>query len=768
MTPPVNPTLPHRPGGPSRVIQGSFPGGRPRLPQAAAPAPPQPVPVAARPAVQPASRPGPVQPAARPGLAAGRPQPILPNAARPAAVRPSVPMRPTAPQPISPVAPRPAAVQPSGGNAFAVPPGFQLRPSALGQRLPEAVQEKMEAVFGTSFADVRVHVGGEAASIGALAFTIGSDLYFAPGQYNPQTMQGQQLLGHELTHVVQQRSGRVRNPMGSGIAVVQDPALEAEAERMGTRAATTPGPVALQPKPAPGPSLHPGPVLRSSPPVQVSGPSPAGPGRYRISASAGGQVAGSVMVQAREGAAVELTDLSVDPAHRKQGLGEMLISSALRLGRDLGKSHVTLASQDNGSGRLTRWYQGLGFSRTGQHLGFPRLEAPISRVLTRVAQPRAAGPVRRPPSVPGAIAPGPARAAVQRMDSDPITSTVNTSPAKQQVVRAFRIEGETKSDKQEAGLLKHVPAEALKLALAELERDSIKLDEKQQGTLQEHWNDVVSLGEKKKTKEKEITTRISAADKEHIFRKLGMKASDILKKARQLQGQLEVALDDAAMFGSRLQIDGSHFISGTKQTGKVTGLIGSFNFSVGRPDHASYFASTFTGKAILIEFALDKAKWREWKDQLSGPQKANLGPRPPYMPMTLNDVEQPGVKYELQAGECQRFFQEVVVKDMPVTILPLPPSKGLGPNDVQEAVTRLGRVCDKLKDQLQTLTEEESKHEVEQYGVAESLRKNADFANATQYGQLRDLYKAINLTKNALHSARRKAAAKQDKKSLTS
>jgi hypothetical protein len=130
-----------------------------------------------------------------------------------------------------------------------VPPGFQLRPSGLGQRLPEAVQQKMEAFFGSRFDDVRVHVGNEASSIGALAFTIGTDLYFAPGQYNPQTLQGQQLLGHELTHVVQQRAGRVRNPMGTGLAVVQDPALEAEAERMGLRASmtATPSPAAAGP-----------------------------------------------------------------------------------------------------------------------------------------------------------------------------------------------------------------------------------------------------------------------------------------------------------------------------------------------------------------------------------------------------------------------------------------------------------------------------------------------------------------------------------------
>ena len=95
----------------------------------------------------------------------------------------------------------------------------------------------MESFFGTSFGDVRVHVGAQAASIGALAFTHGSNLYFAPGQYNPNTAHGQQLLGHELTHVLQQRSGRVKNPFGSGVAVVQDRSLEAEADRMGQRAA---------------------------------------------------------------------------------------------------------------------------------------------------------------------------------------------------------------------------------------------------------------------------------------------------------------------------------------------------------------------------------------------------------------------------------------------------------------------------------------------------------------------------------------------------
>jgi hypothetical protein len=64
---------------------------------------------------------------------------------------------------------------------------------------------------------------------------------------------GQQLLGHELAHVVQQRAGRVRNPLGIGLAVVHDKALEAEADRLGQRVAAPQ--VALQPKLEPvGPS----------------------------------------------------------------------------------------------------------------------------------------------------------------------------------------------------------------------------------------------------------------------------------------------------------------------------------------------------------------------------------------------------------------------------------------------------------------------------------------------------------------------------------
>lgn len=129
-----------------------------------------------------------------------------------------------------------AATIQAKGDAFALPQSFSL-PSGQGQPIPDQVRGKMERFFGTDFSRVRVHVGPEAPAIGALAFTVGDTIVFAPGQYDPNSPRGQQILGHELAHVVQQRAGRVRNPFGSGLAVVQDHALEAEADRLGMRAA---------------------------------------------------------------------------------------------------------------------------------------------------------------------------------------------------------------------------------------------------------------------------------------------------------------------------------------------------------------------------------------------------------------------------------------------------------------------------------------------------------------------------------------------------
>ena len=144
---------------------------------------------------------------------------------------------------------RPGAAQAkAAGNAQPLPAGLIRSGGGGGRALPEPVRRKMESAFGADFSDVRVHVGPQAGAIGALAFTLGSDIHFAPGLYNPDSHHGQSLLGHELAHVLQQRAGRVRNPFGSGIAVVQDPALEAEADRLGLRAASHVSAPAVQAK----------------------------------------------------------------------------------------------------------------------------------------------------------------------------------------------------------------------------------------------------------------------------------------------------------------------------------------------------------------------------------------------------------------------------------------------------------------------------------------------------------------------------------------
>jgi diketogulonate reductase-like aldo/keto reductase len=110
--------------------------------------------------------------------------------------------------------------------------------SSEGKPMAPQVRAKMEAAFGADFSAVRIHEGGQAAAVGARAYTQGSDIHFAPGQYQPETQAGQELLGHELTHVVQQAQGRVGPaPQAKGGAINDDPSLEHEADQLGAKAA---------------------------------------------------------------------------------------------------------------------------------------------------------------------------------------------------------------------------------------------------------------------------------------------------------------------------------------------------------------------------------------------------------------------------------------------------------------------------------------------------------------------------------------------------
>ncbi len=115
---------------------------------------------------------------------------------------------------------------------------FPWTPSTDGRPLPPRTRRAMEALFQTDFSGIRVHLGPETGAHGVLAFAFGSDLHFASRCYRPGTARGLRLIAHELTHVVQQRQGRVPIPPCAAVAVVvDDPALEAEAEAMGARAA---------------------------------------------------------------------------------------------------------------------------------------------------------------------------------------------------------------------------------------------------------------------------------------------------------------------------------------------------------------------------------------------------------------------------------------------------------------------------------------------------------------------------------------------------
>jgi hypothetical protein len=137
----------------------------------------------------------------------------------------------------------PADQATSGGAAAnAAVPGKHTQVEALsgggGDALPAPTRAKMESSFGADFSSVRVHQGPEADAIGARAFTHGSDIHFGAGEYQPGARGGDELLGHELAHVVQQSQGRVEaTAQAKGLPVNDDGGLEHEADVAGAAAA---------------------------------------------------------------------------------------------------------------------------------------------------------------------------------------------------------------------------------------------------------------------------------------------------------------------------------------------------------------------------------------------------------------------------------------------------------------------------------------------------------------------------------------------------
>ena len=144
---------------------------------------------------------------------------------------------------------RAAGGAPGGGT-----PAARSTPAAVAQglgspgvRLGGAVRSFFEARFGQDFGNIRIHAdAGAAASaraLGAEAYTCGSDVVFGPGHYDVASPRGLRLMAHELTHVVQQRSGlraeraSASNATERGSASASD-AAEREAEGNAARLAT--------------------------------------------------------------------------------------------------------------------------------------------------------------------------------------------------------------------------------------------------------------------------------------------------------------------------------------------------------------------------------------------------------------------------------------------------------------------------------------------------------------------------------------------------
>ena len=106
----------------------------------------------------------------------------------------------------------------TGAGPATVPAGIEASIEAMsaggGSPLSPELRALFEPRFGYDFGDVRVHAGpaaaGAAQALGARAFTVGRDVFFGAGEYQPTSTQGQRLVAHELTHTIQQAPAATR------------------------------------------------------------------------------------------------------------------------------------------------------------------------------------------------------------------------------------------------------------------------------------------------------------------------------------------------------------------------------------------------------------------------------------------------------------------------------------------------------------------------------------------------------------------------------
>ncbi len=86
-----------------------------------------------------------------------------------------------------------------------------------GHALDTSLAQQFSSALGRSVSDVRVHTDHTAASltraVSARAFATGRDIFFAPGEYQPHTHAGRELIAHEVAHADQQLGAPMSGPL---------------------------------------------------------------------------------------------------------------------------------------------------------------------------------------------------------------------------------------------------------------------------------------------------------------------------------------------------------------------------------------------------------------------------------------------------------------------------------------------------------------------------------------------------------------------------
>jgi hypothetical protein len=172
-------------------------------------------------------------PAPRAASVVAKPSPL---AVKPPAV--PAPRGAAMPTPAKPAAPPLTEKKEPIADSAKVPPIVRRALDTAGQPLDPVTRSDMEARFGRSFANVRIHSDALAAesarAVHAHAYTVGQDIVFDAGQYQPKTPEGLQLLAHELAHTVQQHGLQKSSGEIAMDSTGEYQHLEGEAERIST------------------------------------------------------------------------------------------------------------------------------------------------------------------------------------------------------------------------------------------------------------------------------------------------------------------------------------------------------------------------------------------------------------------------------------------------------------------------------------------------------------------------------------------------------